>query len=280
MYPVDLPSGGDSELTSASIKYLSSLESEPADSDWFILPSKSKVAITACNIKQLQLFNDKPECILLTLHKPDEPQKVVALHLCGNWWHVDDVLRTSNKSRNGLEVVKCTIERVLMLVLSQLVDRSLGDEQLFSNHRPTENCKLFWTHGEAVGFYSFKHKGSLCENCISQCYELPVLDTIFVRSHCRRRGFGLLMLQDFCDMFPNEDVLGVSSPLSVSMVAVCKKFLMQHKEHRDVLYEVEAPGSWIQRRNIWLNIQLGRYSQSKNSPSSVEVEKDEGSNQL
>ncbi|KAJ0044130.1 hypothetical protein NL108_010686, partial [Boleophthalmus pectinirostris] len=200
------------------------------------------VAITACNIKQLQLFNDKPECILLTLHKPDEPQKgtllfiyikstpiyimsvfyyllVVALHLCGNWWHVDDVLRTSNKSRNGLEVVKCTIERVLMLVLSQLVDRSLGDEQLFSNHRPTENCKLFWTHGEAVGFYSFKHKGSLCENCISQCYELPVLDTIFVRSHCRRRGFGLLMLQDFCDMFPNEDVLGVSSPLSVSMVA-------------------------------------------------------------
>uniref|UniRef100_A0A3B4A2T2 Uncharacterized protein n=1 Tax=Periophthalmus magnuspinnatus TaxID=409849 RepID=A0A3B4A2T2_9GOBI len=188
---------------------------------------------------------------------------VVALYLCGNWWHIDDVLRTSKKSRNGLEAVKCTIERVLVLVLSQLVDRVLAEEQLFSNHPPTENCKLLWIHGEAVAFYSFKHKGSLCENCISRCYELPVLDTIYVRGHCRRRGFGLLMLQDFCDMFPDESVLGVSSPLSAGMMAVCKKFLIQHKEHRDVLYEVEAPSSWIQRRNIWLNIQIRRYSRCK-----------------
>ncbi|XP_033824029.2 protein FAM169B isoform X1 [Periophthalmus magnuspinnatus] len=280
MYPVDLPLVGASELTSASLQYLSALESEPAQRDWFHLPTKSKVAITAANIKQLHLFNDKPECILLTLHLPDEPQQVVALYLCGNWWHIDDVLRTSKKSRNGLEAVKCTIERVLVLVLSQLVDRVLAEEQLFSNHPPTENCKLLWIHGEAVAFYSFKQKGSLCENCISRCYELPVLDTIYVRGHCRRRGFGLLMLQDFCDMFPDESVLGVSSPLSAGMMAVCKKFLIQHKEHRDVLYEVEAPSSWIQRRNIWLNIQIGRYSRSKSSSSSVEVEKDEGTDQL
>ncbi|XP_055078639.1 protein FAM169B isoform X2 [Periophthalmus magnuspinnatus] len=236
MYPVDLPLVGASELTSASLQYLSALESEPAQRDWFHLPTKSKVAITAANIKQLHLFNDKPECILLTLHLPDEPQQVVALYLCGNWWHIDDVLRTSKKSRNGLEAVKCTIERVLVLVLSQLVDRVLAEEQLFSNHPPTENCKLLWIHGEAVAFYSFKQK--------------------------------------------DESVLGVSSPLSAGMMAVCKKFLIQHKEHRDVLYEVEAPSSWIQRRNIWLNIQIGRYSRSKSSSSSVEVEKDEGTDQL
>ncbi|XP_072291105.1 protein FAM169B isoform X2 [Eucyclogobius newberryi] len=219
MYPVDLGSVSDSELN-ASTKYLSALESQPAHTEWFYSSTHSKVAITACNIKQLQLFNnDKPDCILLTLHLPEEPRQVVALYLCGNWWHVNDVLRTSNKSRNGLEVVKSTVERVLVLVLSQLVDMSLGEEQLFSNHGPTENCKLLWTHGEAVGFYSFKNKGSLCENCTSRCYELPVLDTIYVRGQCRRRGFGLLMLQDFCHMFPSEEVLGVSSPVSAGMVA-------------------------------------------------------------
>lgn len=52
-------------------------------------------------------------------------------------------------------------------------------------------------------------------------------------------------------------------PCLCDMFVVSKKFLLQHKEHRDVLYEVEAPGGWAQRRNIWLNIQLGRYTHSK-----------------
>lgn len=46
--------------------------------------------------------------------------------------------------------------------------------------------------------------------------------------------------------------------------AVCRRFLQQHEEYRDRLYEVEAPGSWTQRQNIWLNIQLGRYTLCKN----------------
>lgn len=29
-----------------------------------------------------------------------------------------------------------------------------------------------------------------------------------------------------------------------------------HEEERDRLYEVEAPGEWTQRRNVWLNVQL------------------------
>uniref|UniRef100_A0A8C6TFI7 Family with sequence similarity 169 member B n=1 Tax=Neogobius melanostomus TaxID=47308 RepID=A0A8C6TFI7_9GOBI len=270
MYPVDLPSMDDSEINSASIKYLSSLESGSSCSDSFQLSTETKLAIKACNIRKLQLFNNHPECILLTINLPDAPQQVAALYLYGKWWHLNDVLRTSRKSLNSLEMVKSCTERVLVLVLSQLVDKSPGEVQFFSNHSQTENCKLLWTHGEAVGFYSFKLKGSLCENCTSQCYEIPVLDTIFVRNHCRKRGFGLRMLQDFCDMFPNEEVLGVSFPLSGGMVAVCKKFLIRHKVLRDVLYEVEAPGSWMQRRNIWLNIQLGHYSQALSNATSEE----------
>ncbi|XP_034540828.1 protein FAM169B-like [Notolabrus celidotus] len=75
------------------------------------------------------------------------------------------------------------------------------------------------------------------------------------------------MLEDFCSSFSTEKFLGVSSPLSPSMVAVCRRFLLQHEEHQERLYEVEAPGDWTQQRNIWLNIQLGRYSLSTDTRS-------------
>lgn len=47
-------------------------------------------------------------------------------------------------------------------------------------------------------------------------------------------------------------------------MTVCRRFLQEHEAYRECLYEVEAPGSWNQRRNIWLNIQLGRYALCKN----------------
>ncbi|KAG8012905.1 hypothetical protein GBF38_020857, partial [Nibea albiflora] len=100
---------------------------------------------------------------------------------------------------------------------------------------------------------------SLCDSWTGQAYLLPVLDTVLVRKSCRRRGFGLQMLEDFCSSFHSETFLGVSCPLSPSMAAVCRRFLQQHEDQRERLYEVEAPGGWTQRRNIWLNIQLGRY---------------------
>lgn len=46
--------------------------------------------------------------------------------------------------------------------------------------------------------------------------------------------------------------------------SVCRKFLQQHEDYQERLYEVEAPGGWSQRRNIWLNIKLGRYSLCNN----------------
>lgn len=61
--------------------------------------------------------------------------------------------------------------------------------------------------------------GSLCDSWSSHCYLLPVLDTVLVRRSRRRRGFGLQMLEDFCSSFSTETYVGVSSPLSPSMVA-------------------------------------------------------------
>lgn len=59
--------------------------------------------------------------------------------------------------------------------------------------------------------------GSLCNGCTGQSYRLPVLDTVFVRSHWRRTGLALQMLEDFCSSQPFEDILGISFPMSPSM---------------------------------------------------------------
>ncbi|KAK9517202.1 hypothetical protein VZT92_025088 [Zoarces viviparus] len=279
MYPVDLPAMVDTDLTSASEEYLSSLESRPDDSEWFQLSQTLKVAITANHVRRLQLFeDDQPDCPLLALHPPDDPTQVVALYLHEKWWHVDDVLRTSSNSRIGLILVQSLTERVIVFLLSQVVERSSQEKVLFTLHPRTESCKLLWRDGQAVGFYTIKHKGSLCDGWSGRCYLLPALDTVLVRRSWRRRGLGLQMLADFCSSFSAEQFLGVSSPLSPSMVAVCRSFLQQHEEHLEHLYEVEAPGGWTQRRNIWLSIQLGRYSlgiNEESTPTSGETQRHE-----
>lgn len=59
--------------------------------------------------------------------------------------------------------------------------------------------------------------GSLCDSCTGQSYQLPVLDTVFVRSHWRRTGLALQMLEDFCSSQPSEAILGISFPVSPGM---------------------------------------------------------------
>uniref|UniRef100_A0A087XIF1 Family with sequence similarity 169 member B n=1 Tax=Poecilia formosa TaxID=48698 RepID=A0A087XIF1_POEFO len=260
MYPVDLPAVDDTELTSASENYLASLNATHSCNEWFrsLLTSKEVDAVTPANIRQLQLFEDEhPACTVLALHPPHDQTQVLALYLHKKWWPLDDVLQTSSESRSGLQPVQSIMERLIVFLLSQVVEKPRPHGEVsFSLHPPTETCKVLWKDGQAVGFYTIKHKGSLCDSWSSRCYLLPVLDTVLVRRRCRRRGFGLQILHDFCSSFSSEEFLGVSFPLSSGMVAVIRKFLQQHEEHRARLYEVEAPGGWSQRRNIWLNIQL------------------------
>lgn len=40
------------------------------------------------------------------------------------------------------------------------------------------------------------------------------------------------------------------------LLSVCQKFLQAHPEEQKRLWEVEAPGDWGQRVNVWLKIQM------------------------
>lgn len=57
--------------------------------------------------------------------------------------------------------VESVVERVIVFLLSQVVERSSEEEPLFSLHPRTESCKLLWRDGQAVGFYTVKHKGRM-----------------------------------------------------------------------------------------------------------------------
>lgn len=46
-----------------------------------------------------------------------------------------------------------------MFLLSQVVERSSDEEVLFSLHPRTESCSLLWRDGQAIGFYTVKHRG-------------------------------------------------------------------------------------------------------------------------
>ncbi|CAH7336606.1 Fam169b [Phodopus roborovskii] len=98
--------------------------------------------------------------------------------------------------------------------------------------------------------------GSLCGDGTSACYLLPVFDTVFVRRKNRCQGLGTAMLRDFCDTFPEEEALGISCPISFAMYRVLRQFLLTCPGERGRLWEVEPPGSWDQRDNIWLKVYL------------------------
>ncbi|XP_016350161.1 protein FAM169B isoform X2 [Sinocyclocheilus anshuiensis] len=251
-YPVDLPVRHYGELSTGYDEYLSRVKSDGAVP--ITLPHGEKVEVTCENIGRLAFLRDGDlSHFILALHTPEDETK-------GKWWPVGDVLKTSNKSRRGLLLMESVMERVVLFLLSQVIfgilERSLEEDLYFSAYSLWEHGKILWQNGEAVGFYTIKKKGSLCDSCTGQSYQLPVLDTVFVRSHWRRTGLALQMLEDFCSSQPSEAILGISFPMSPGMLGVCKKYLEIHEDERERLYEVEAPGGWAQRRNVWLNIQL------------------------
>ncbi|XP_020557220.1 soluble lamin-associated protein of 75 kDa isoform X8 [Oryzias latipes] len=178
MFPVDLPALQESELLSSAEIYLSSMDGRPHH-ECFQSSKSSKVPIRAENVRQLQLFeDDQPPCVVLALHPPEDQTQVVALYVQDRWWPLDEVLRTSSQSRSGLVQVRSLMERVVVFLLSQVVERPLLGEISFALHPRTESCKVLWRDNQAVGFYSIKPKGSLCDGWSGSCYLLPVLDTL------------------------------------------------------------------------------------------------------
>ncbi|KAM5172658.1 protein FAM169B-like [Mantella aurantiaca] len=227
----------------------------------FFCPDGEKIEVDGNCVLHMPLYRDEDSQKMLLLVNPQKRDSVVAVYLNGKWWDVDVILQSCVPIQECLRQVQTCEERIVLFVLNCLVCGFLegGDSEngvCFLPHSAGELAKILWHHGEAVAFYTYKNKGNLCDQS-SQCYMLPVLDTIYVRKKWRKQGFGTTMLQDFCQMFAQEVALGISFPISSDMYHVCGRFLMDNPQEQDRLWEVDPPGDWSQRMNIWLRIQLG-----------------------
>ncbi|XP_064245133.1 protein FAM169B-like isoform X2 [Passer domesticus] len=261
LYLVDTIAG-DPEVLQADAEtyYEKLLKKSLSTPDVFSIPGGGEVKLEDSCVCFVPLYRNNPTCKLLLLTDPKDKETVLAVYLSQRWWPVEDVVKTADPARDGLILVQTFGERIVLFVLNCIIfgmlEGSSANDAFFLPHSATERAKILWRNSEAAAFYSVKMKGSLCDGTTSQCYLLPVLDTIFVQRKYRRGGLGTKMLHDFCQSFLAEDALGISCPISAAMYQVCQKFLQAHPEEQKRLWEVEAPGDWSQRLNIWLKIQM------------------------
>ncbi|XP_013014280.1 protein FAM169B isoform X4 [Cavia porcellus] len=263
-YPVDAVEDAleaQQEAARALAYYTSLGDRTGPSAETFCLPTGEQVKLETSSVCMCTVHRDEPQHKILVLVNPRDTKTVVAVYLKKSWWSTEDVLRTADPTREGLMKVQSFGERIVLFILNVIIfgrlERNLDDDDMFFlPHSVKEQAKILWKNGAAVGFYTTKLKGSLCGDGTSACYLLPVFDTVFVRRIHRRQGLGTAMLRDFCETFQGEEALGFSRPISPAMFQVCRQFLLACPEERGRLWEVEPPGAWDQRVNIWLQVQL------------------------
>ncbi|XP_052444499.1 soluble lamin-associated protein of 75 kDa [Carassius gibelio] len=253
-FPVDvLVSGRHEDLESSAQSYMNKLlYSNPDNTQYLTLPNTTKIQISPANVGFVPLYGANLKHKVLALFAPEDQFTAVALFLADQWYAVEDILRTSNTAREGLVKVRSVGERIVLYVLNRIIYRTVemgSNEVPFLCHGEDVFAKILWKNGEAVGFYSVKSKGSLCNSFVSQCYLLPVMDSIFVRKDHRGNGHGLQMLEDFVDSF-KDDELGLKYPLTPAMQTVCKQYLSRYPADVDLLWEVEGVGGPYQKVKV------------------------------
>ncbi|XP_036792927.1 soluble lamin-associated protein of 75 kDa isoform X2 [Oncorhynchus mykiss] len=253
-FPVDvLGSVRHEEEEQAAEGYMTQLRYIiPDKAESFTLTSHRMICISLCNVGFVPIYGGDLKHKILALFAPEDQLTAVALFLAGQWWSVEDILRTSDPSRTGLLKVRSLGERIVLYILNRIVYR-VGEidkpEVPFLCHGQNHFAKLLWKDGHAVGFYSVKPKDSLCNGFVTQRYQLPVMDSIFVRKCHRGNSHGLQMLEDFVDSF-KDDQLGLKYPLSLTMYKVCGQYLCRYPADQDLLWVVEGVGGPYQRERV------------------------------
>ncbi|XP_036443963.1 soluble lamin-associated protein of 75 kDa isoform X1 [Colossoma macropomum] len=253
-FPVDvLVSVSHEELERSAHSYMSELlYSDPEHGQYFTLTTGRKIRISLSNVGFVPLYGANLKHKVLALFAPEDQFTAVALFLDDQWYAVDDILRTADPAREGLIKVRSVAERIVLYVLNRIIYRTnemSAGEVPFLCHGENDYTKILWKSGEAVGFYSVKPRGSLCNNFVSQCYLLPVMDSIFVRKSHRGNEHGLQMLEDYVDSF-KDDELGLKYPLSPAMSRVCRHYLNRYPADVDLLWEVEGVGGPYQKTRV------------------------------
>ncbi|XP_045053860.2 soluble lamin-associated protein of 75 kDa isoform X4 [Desmodus rotundus] len=269
-FPVDmLDNCTHEELENSAEDYMSDLRcGDPENPECFSLLNIT-IPISLSNVGFVPLYGGDQTQKILALFSPEDSLTAVAFYLADQWWAIDDIVKTSVPSREGLKQVRTLGERVVLYVLNRIIYRKQEMERNeipFLCHSSTDYAKILWKKGEAIGFYSVKPTGSVCTSFLTQNYQLPVLDTMFIRKKYRSKDFGLHMLEDFVDSF-TEDALGLRYPLSSLMYTACKQYFEKYPGDHELLWEVEGVGHWCQRIPVTRALQRETLKITAVSPS-------------
>uniref|UniRef100_A0A673U0J0 Family with sequence similarity 169 member A n=1 Tax=Suricata suricatta TaxID=37032 RepID=A0A673U0J0_SURSU len=159
-FPVDmLDTCSHEELENSAEDYMSDLRcGDPENPERFSLLNIT-IPISLSNVGFVPLYGGDQTEKILALFAPEDSLTAVALYLADQWWAVDDIVKTSVPSREGLKQVRTLGERVVLYVLNRIIYRKQEMERNeipFLCHSSTDYAKILWKKGEAIGFYSVK----------------------------------------------------------------------------------------------------------------------------
>uniref|UniRef100_A0A8C3PGR2 F169A protein n=1 Tax=Calidris pygmaea TaxID=425635 RepID=A0A8C3PGR2_9CHAR len=162
-FPVDkLNSYSHEDLERSAEEYLADLRCRnPNRLEFLSLPDRRKIPIRLTTVGFVPLYGEEQTHKLLALFAPGDLLTAVALYLAGQWWSIDDIVRTSIPARQGLHQVKSVGERIVLYVLNRIIYRTqeMGRNEIpFLCHGSNDYAKILWKKGEAIGFYSVKPK--------------------------------------------------------------------------------------------------------------------------
>uniref|UniRef100_A0A2K6UQQ7 Family with sequence similarity 169 member A n=1 Tax=Saimiri boliviensis boliviensis TaxID=39432 RepID=A0A2K6UQQ7_SAIBB len=159
-FPVDmLENCSHEELENSAEDYMSDLRcGDPENPECFSLLNIT-IPISLSNVGFVPLYGGDQTQKILALFAPEDSLTAVALYLADQWWAIDDIVKTSAPSREGLKQVSTLGERVVLYVLNRIIYRKQEMERNeipFLCHSSTDYAKILWKKGEAIGFYSVK----------------------------------------------------------------------------------------------------------------------------
>uniref|UniRef100_A0A8C5UIW3 Family with sequence similarity 169 member A n=1 Tax=Microcebus murinus TaxID=30608 RepID=A0A8C5UIW3_MICMU len=159
-FPVDmLDNCSHEELENSAEDYMSDLRcGDPDNPECFSLLNIT-IPISLSNVGFVPLYGGDQTQKILALFSPEDSLTAVALYLADQWWAIDDIVKTSAPSREGLKQVSTLGERVVLYVLNRIIYRKQEMERNeipFLCHSSTDYAKILWKKGEAIGFYSVK----------------------------------------------------------------------------------------------------------------------------
>uniref|UniRef100_A0A8C9A6U5 Family with sequence similarity 169 member A n=1 Tax=Prolemur simus TaxID=1328070 RepID=A0A8C9A6U5_PROSS len=159
-FPVDmLDNCSHEDLENSAEDYMADLRcGDPDNPECFSLLNIT-IPISLSNVGFVPLYGGDQTQKILALFAPEDSLTAVALYLADQWWAIDDIVKTSVPSREGLKQVSTLGERVVLYVLNRIIYRKQEMERNeipFLCHSSTDYAKILWKKGEAIGFYSVK----------------------------------------------------------------------------------------------------------------------------